>query len=72
MNNSDYEQLLEPIAPRLLTKREYFAALCLSGLMARDNQNGIVTNRVMVPDVAAKEAVAFADALIIELNKETK
>jgi len=55
-----------------LTKREYFAALVLQGLMSRANQNGIITNKIMVPDVAAKEAVTFADALIEKLNEEKK
>lgn len=45
-----------------LTKREYFAAMALQGLLA---QNGSY-------DVSSVQAVIEADALIEELNKERK
>lgn len=45
-----------------LTKREYFAAMALQGLLACPN------NVNMAQDIA-KGAVIMADQLIIELNK---
>jgi hypothetical protein len=48
-----------------LTKREYFAAIALQGLLSvNDNENRFI--------VTSSTAVKFADALIAELNKETK
>ena len=44
-----------------LTKREYFAAMAMSGLMANE--------RTGKPEEFAKYAVNVADALITELNK---
>ncbi len=43
-----------------LTKREYFAAMAMQGLLCHDD-NG--------PDRIAGWAVSYADALIEELNK---
>lgn len=43
-----------------LTKREYFAAKALQGLLANDSS--LITNK-------ARDAVKAADALIEELNK---
>ena len=43
-----------------LTKREYFAAMALQGLLANDS--GLITSK-------ARDAVKAADALIEELNK---
>jgi hypothetical protein len=43
-----------------LTKREYFAAIALQGLLANDS--GLITSK-------ARDAVKAADALIEELNK---
>ena len=43
-----------------LTKREYFAAKALQGLLANDS--GLITSK-------ARDAVKAADALIEELNK---
>lgn len=43
-----------------LTKREYFAAMALQGLLANDS--GFITSK-------ARYAVKAADALIEELNK---
>ena len=44
-----------------LTKREYFAAMALQGMLAKYGSDYQVNN--------AKEAVYWADALIEELNK---
>jgi hypothetical protein len=46
-----------------LTKREYFAVKALQGLCADSSRNGSEAKY-------AQSAVFFADALIIELNKE--
>ncbi len=55
-----------------LTKREYFAAMALQGLMI-DLLVTADTSPDDIPDhVLAKEAVKAADALIIELNKASK
>ena len=43
-----------------LTKREYFAAMALQGLLANDS--GLITSKAI-------DAVKAADALIEELNK---
>ena len=43
-----------------LTKREYFAAMALQGLLANDS--ALITSKV-------RDAVKAADALIEELNK---
>ena len=43
-----------------LTKREYFAAMALQGLLANDS--ALITSKVI-------DAVKAADALIEELNK---
>lgn len=43
-----------------LTKREYFAAMALQGLLANDS--ALITGK-------ARDAVQAADALIEELNK---
>ena len=45
-----------------LTKREYFAALTLQGIVGDPNRDG---NHAAY----ARDAVMFADALIAELNK---
>ena len=46
--------------PNGLTKREYFAAMAMQGLLANDS--GLITSK-------ARDAVKAADALIEELNK---
>ena len=51
-----------------LTKREYFAALAMQGLMAADADK---VNR-WSPRMLAQVAVDNADALIDELNKEDR
>lgn len=45
-----------------LTKREYFAAMAMQGLLA--NGNYITSYKLL-----GEESVMFADALIAELNK---
>lgn len=50
-----------------LTKREYFAAMALQGVIA--GFDPISQKRDLLYDVAAKEAVAYADQLLEELNK---
>ncbi|MCF8339745.1 MAG: hypothetical protein K9I82_02130 [Chitinophagaceae bacterium] len=46
--------------PNGLTKREYFAAMAMQGLLANDSS--LITGKV-------RDAVKAADALIEELNK---
>jgi hypothetical protein len=46
-----------------LTKREYFSAMAMQGILAK---------AVLVHDSIAELAVKNADALIEELNKESK
>lgn len=47
-----------------LTKREYFAAMAMQGMLASDAEG--------LAELKAEYAVAFADALIAKLNKEVK
>ena len=51
-----------------LTKREYFAAMAMQGVISNSNINGDLFGEGEV----AVSALALADALIAELNKETK
>jgi hypothetical protein len=48
-----------------LTKREYFATLCLQGLLA----NSVLTQGYSPAKRTAEEAVTYADALIEALNQ---
>ena len=48
-----------------LTKRELFAAMALQGMQGN-------TNYKWEPEAMAEDAVKYADALINELNKETR
>ena len=50
-----------------LTKREYFAALAMQGMLASWPENGRLN-----PDKTAEHATLFADALITALNQETQ
>ncbi len=59
--NSTHGAFPSPVSPGL-TKREYFAAAALKGLMAFDWQDA---------DAAATEAVMYADALLLALARET-
>lgn len=47
-----------------LTKREYFAAMALQGILSRERP-------ISSYQVAAEDAVGFADALIEALNKKS-
>ena len=55
-----------------LTKREHFAAMAMQGLMANPAYPEMVASGVKLDATFTAEAVAFADALIAELNKERK
>lgn len=50
-----------------LSKREYIAALAMQGRIASESVSFVGT-----PESCAEHAVAYADALIAELNKEQK
>jgi hypothetical protein len=52
-----------------ITKREYFAAMAMQGLVA----NSELSEKHGIPQTETSElAVKMADALIAELNKEPK
>lgn len=55
-----------------LTKREFFAGLCLQGICASGDwwSDNYVEDGDLVNEVFAKIAVQQADALIAELNRE--
>ena len=53
-----------------LTKREYFAAMALQGLLAAETENYNFGATETGTRTAASEAVAHADALIAALNGE--
>lgn len=53
-----------------LSKREYFAAKAMQGICSSHDECGELIRHGA--KWIAKEAVAIADALIAELNKETK
>ena len=59
INPIDYSN--DNYVTRGLTKREYFAAMALQGMLAKYGSDYQVNN--------AKEAIYWADALIKELNK---
>lgn len=48
-----------------LTKREYFAGLAMQGIVANS-----IPGSHHTPNNMARDAIAFTDALIAELNKE--
>jgi hypothetical protein len=52
-----------------LTKREYFAAMAMQGILAGHYKYFEGNDDVSVPDMVAKYAVKYADALLDELNK---
>lgn len=62
------------IPPPVLTKREYFAAFAMQGIIS----NAFLMEKMVKIGprddgwVIAKSALQYADALIAELNKETK
>jgi hypothetical protein len=51
-----------------LTKREYFAAMAMQGLLHNYNLNGMYGNSPSYP-IVHEQAVIVADALIEQLNK---
>lgn len=55
-----------------LSKREYFAAMAMQGVLAGHYEYFTGNADVSVPSEIAKYAVFNADALIEELNKESK
>lgn len=54
-----------------LTKREYFAAMAMNGISVWDAQVNEPIHAGKIEELA-KACVSYADALIAELNKETK
>lgn len=53
-----------------LTKREFFAALSLQGILSNDEAiKVIIENKADLLETVALGAVKAADALIVELNK---
>ena len=52
-----------------LTKREYFAAMAMKGLLAGHYEYFTGNTDVSIPSEVAKYAIFNADALIEELNK---
>lgn len=56
-----------------LTKREYFAAMAMQGLLSCEAKNTTLFDGSMhLPPEYAAAAVLAADALIVALNKETE
>lgn len=59
-----------------LTKREYFAALAMQGLVSNSSNFEFFQLAKIKPgevrEETAKTAIQFADALIAELSKESK
>ena len=54
-----------------LTKREYFAAFAMQGLLSSGSVMGILSgnNGMAVPNLIAEYSVQYADALLAELDK---
>lgn len=62
----------ENVAPEVagLTKREYFAAMAMQGAMANPASMGFASASKLDPsEIIARSALKYADALIVELNK---
>lgn len=56
-----------------LTKREYFAAMAMQGMLANSYSDGVTQPLSSANNIQIAEmAVSQADALIAELNKEPK
>lgn len=54
-----------------LTKREYFAAMAMQGLLANSvYHNPEMKHKMIAVPALAEAACKYADALIIELNKD--
>ena len=52
-----------------LTKREYFAAFAMEGLISMGTSNIVEPDGKNLCESAAKRSLQYADALIAELNK---
>lgn len=54
-----------------LTKREYFAAMAMQGLLANETLIDILSgnNGMQVPNLIAEYSIQYTNALIEELNK---
>lgn len=61
---------VDKIAQTGLTKREYFAAMAMQGLLA--HKGSVFHKEQGNGELVALGAVGYADALIAELNKEQK
>ena len=68
-NHLDYDGVVDD-QYKGLTKREYFAAIAMQGLLAGHYEYFKGNADVSGPDEIAKYAVLNADSLIKELNKE--
>lgn len=56
-----------------LTIRQHFSAMAMQGrILASTSTYGFYLNTSDDAELVAKDSVAFADALIAELNKEVK
>lgn len=69
---SDPHSDLAPFQVGGLTKREYFAAMALGGLLGNPNIDKQKDGTPHTYQTIAVTALQSADALIIELNKEVK
>lgn len=69
-NPNDPINEVESLQAVSLTKREYFAALVMQGVLAGHYEFFTGNADVSVPSEIAKYAVFNADALIDELNKD--
>jgi hypothetical protein len=54
-----------------LTKREYFAAMAMQGLLANNTVRDILSgnNGMQVPNLISEYSVQYADSLLDELSK---
>ncbi len=59
---------VETFEPEPLTRREYFAAMAMQGVVVGFTHRDITWEEYQ-PAMAANRAVKYADALIAELNK---
>lgn len=65
LQHQDHEMLAKDYGQfKGLTKREYFAAMAMQGLLVNGMQLGMTHEEEI-----SKQAVVYADALISELNK---
>lgn len=66
-NKSAFPQHHYPVADKGLTKREYFAAMALQGLLGGGNSNFSINGKEKPVNEAA---VILADALLAELGEK--